>query len=367
MSPRFRIAGILLLCLLLASANAQDVRVKDMADVEGISRTPVVGYGLVVGLAGTGDGPGSGVTVQSTINLLRNMGLEVDKRQIRLRNVAAVLVTADLPPFAKPGGRVDVHVSSMGDARSLTGGVLLMSPLKGPDGELYVIAQGPLGTASGFERSSMGASVSQGQSATGVIPQGGVVQKNNSAMRLDDGPLRFSLRSPDFTVARSLADIIDKTLGAGTAIVDDAATVRIATKDPPQGRASLVAQIENLRLTMDRPARIVINERTGTIVAGSDVRIAEVAVTHGSLTIRVDPSWQTSQPNAFAAGTTRTIANPSIQTDERKDEVRVLPSTTSVGDLARALNTLGATPRDLIAILEAIHKSGAIQAELVLM
>lgn len=355
-----------LLALALA-ARAQDARVKDVADVEGVSRTPLVGYGLVVGLAGSGDGPSSGVTVQSTLNLLRNMGLEVDKRQIRLRNVAAVLVTADLPPFAKPGARVDVHVSSMGDARSLTGGVLLMSPLKGPDGELYAIAQGPLGTASGFDRAAMGASVTQGQSATGIVPQGAIVQRDNPATRLDDGPLRFSLRTPDFTVAKNLAEAIDRALGAGSAAVDDAATVRVAAKDPPQGRATLIAQIENLRVALDQPARIVINERTGTIVAGSDVRISEVAVTHGSLTIRVDPAWQTSQPNAFSAGTTRTVANPSIQTEERKDQVRVLPATTNVGDLARALNSLGASPRDLIAILEAIHRSGAIQAELVVM
>lgn len=361
-----RTTSVLLAALALA-ALSQETRVKDMADVEGVARTPLVGYGLVVGLAGSGDGPGSGVTVQSTLNLLRNMGLEVDKRQIRLRNVAAVLVTADLPPFAKPGARVDVHVSSIGDARSLTGGVLLMSPLKGPDGDLYALAQGPLGTAGGFERSSMGASVSQGQSATGIVPNGAVVQKTNPAIRLDDGPLRFSLRTPDFTVAKSLAEAIDAALGAGSAVVDDAATVRIATKDPPQGRASLIAQVENLTLAMTRPARIVVNERTGTIVAGSDVRIAEVAVTHGSMTIRVDPAWQTSQPNAFAAGSTRTTANPSIQTEERKDQVRVLPASTSVGDLARALNSLGASPRDLIAILEAIHKSGAIQAELVVM
>lgn len=361
--------GILLSITLLAVgvANAQQVRVKDMADVEGVTRTPLVGYGLVVGLAGTGDGSNSGVTIQSTLNLLRSMGLEVDKRQIRLRNVAAVLVTADLPPFAKPGGRIDVHVSSMGDARSLTGGVLLMSPLKGPDGELYALAQGSIGTASGFERSSMGASVSQGQSATGIVPQGGVVQRDNPSVRLDDGPLRFSLRTPDFTVARGLADAIDGALGAGSAIVDDATTVRVKTKDPAQGRASLIAQIENLRVAVDRPARIVINERTGTIVAGSDVQISEVAVTHGSLTIRVDPAWQTSQPNAFAAGTTRTIANPSIQTEERKDQLRVLPASTNVGELARALNSLGASPRDLIAILEAIHRSGALQAELVVM
>lgn len=340
---------------------------KDMADVEGVSRTPLVGYGLVVGLAGSGDGPGSGVTIQSTLNLLRNMGLEVDKKQIRLRNVASVLVTADLPAFAKPGGRIDVHVSSMGDARSLTGGILLMSPLKGPDGELYAIAQGPLGTASGFERSSLGASVSQGQSATGIVPQGAIVQKDNPAIRIDGGQLRFSLRSPDFTAARNLADAINKELGDGSAIADDAASVRLLTKETPQGRAALIAQIENLKVKLDRAARIVINERTGTIVAGSEVQIAEVAVTHGSMTIRVEPNVQTSQPNAFAAGSTRTIANPSIQTEERKDQVRVLPASTNVGELARALNTLGATPRDLIAILEAIHESGAIQAELVVM
>lgn len=340
---------------------------KDMADVEGVSRTPLVGYGLVVGLAGSGDGPGSGVTIQSTLNLLRNMGLEVDKKQIRLRNVASVLVTADLPAFAKPGGRIDVHVSSMGDARSLTGGILLMSPLKGPDGELYAIAQGPLGTASGFERSSLGASVSQGQSATGIVPQGAIVQKDNPAIRIDGGQLRFSLRSPDFTAARNLADAINKELGDGSAIADDAASVRLLAKETPQGRAALIAQIENLKVKLDRAARIVINERTGTIVAGSEVQIAEVAVTHGSMTIRVEPNVQTSQPNAFAAGSTRTIANPSIQTEERKDQVRVLPASTNVGELARALNTLGATPRDLIAILEAIHESGAIQAELVVM
>lgn len=352
---------------LAASSRAQGVRVKDMADVEGISRTPLVGYGLVVGLAGSGDGPGSAVTLRSTLNLLRSMGLDVDKNQVRLRNVAAVLVTADLPPFAKPGGRLDVHVSSMGDARSLTGGVLLMSPLKGPDGELYAIAQGALGTAGGFEQSMGGASLTQGQSATGIIPSGAIVQRENLAIRLDDGPLRFSLRSPDFTVARSLVQAIDAAFGAGTAIADDATTVRFVAKEPAGGRAALIAQIENLRLAMDRPARIVVNERTGTIVAGSDVQISEVAVTHGALTIKVDPNYQVSQPNALAGGTTQTVARPTIQADERKDQVRVLPASTNVGDLARALNSLGASPRDLIAILEAIQRSGALQAELVVM
>jgi len=339
-----------------------------MADVEGVSRTPLVGYGLVVGLAGTGDGPGSTVTLRSVLNLLRNMGLDVDKSQVRLRNVAAVLVTADLPPFAKPGAHLDVHVSSLGDSRSLTGGVLLMSPLKGPDGELYAIAQGAMATAGGYDHSVAGASLSQGQSATGVIPSGAIVQRENLAIHMDDGPLRFSLRSPDFTVARSLMEAINADFGAGTAIADDAATVRFAAKEPPGGRAALIARIENLRLKMDRPARIVVNERTGTIVSGSDVQIAEVAVTHGSLTVKVDPNWQTSQPNAFTAGaSTQTTANPSIQAEAPKDQVHVLPASTNVGDLARALNSLGATPRDLIAILEAIQKSGALQAELVVM
>lgn len=359
-----RICQIALACCALASAQS---RIKDLADVQGVSATQLVGYGLVVGLMGTGDGSGSAATIQSTVNLLRNMGLEIDPKQLRQRNAAAVIVTAELPAFARIGQKMDVRASSLGDARSLTGGVLLMAPLKAPDGEIYALAQGPVGTGGAVSQSMGGASLQQNQGATGVLPGGGIVQRENLAVRLDDGPLRLVLREPDFSSAQAMVDALNKEFGDKSAIAEDAASVRFLGKDPATGRASLVAKIENVRFVPSRAARVVINERTGTIVAGSDVRISEVAVTQGSLTIRVDPNWSTSQPNALSQGTTKTVANPQIKTEEQKSQMQVLPANTSVGDLAKALNSLGATPRDLVAILQAIQKSGALQAELVLM
>jgi flagellar P-ring protein FlgI len=358
---------ILSILALAACATWAQVRVKDVADVQGVSVQRLVGYGLVMGLSGTGDGPNSAATIQSTVNLLRNMGLDVDPKQLRLRNVAAVILTADLPAFAKPGQKIDVRASSLGDARTLTGGILLMAPLKGADGEIYALAQGSVGTGGAISQNSSGASLQQNQGATGILPLGGIVQRENVASRLDDGPLRLTLREPDFSSAQAMAEAIDKAFGKGAAVADDAATVTFLGKDPATGRTSLVAQIENLRFTPSRTARVVINERTGTIVAGSDVRISEVAVTQGSLTVRVDPNWQVSQPAPLSQGTTTVVAKPNIQATEPKTQMQVLPANTSVGDLARTLNSLGATPRDLVAILQAIQRSGALQAELVLM
>jgi flagellar P-ring protein FlgI len=353
--------------LVLCAAAVSQVRIKDVADVQGVSATQLVGYGLVVGLMGTGDGTASAATLQSTANLLRNMGLEVDSKQLRVRNAASVIVTADLPAFAKAGQKMDVRVSSIGDARSLTGGVLLMAPLKAPDGEIYALAQGPVGTGGAVSQSMGGSSLQQSHGATAVLPGGGIVQRENLAVRLDDGPLRLVLREPDFSSAQAMVDALNKEFGDKSAIAEDAASVKFLGKDPATGRTSLVAKIENVRFVPSRAARVVINERTGTIVAGSDVRISEVAVTQGSLTIRVDPNWNTSQPKALSQGTTRTVANAQIKADEQKSQMQVLPSNTSVGDLAKTLNSLGASPRDLVAILQAIQKSGALQAELVLM
>lgn len=360
-------AGICQVLLALCAVASAQSRIKDLADVQGLSATQLVGYGLVVGLQGTGDGPGSSATLQSTVNLLRNMGLEIDGKQLRTRNVAAVIVTAELPAFAKPGQKVDVRASSLGDARLLTGGVLLMSALKSPDGEIYALAQGPVGTGGAVSQSMAGASLQQNHGATGVLPGGGIVQRENLSVRLDDGPLRLVLRDPDFSSAQAMVDALNKEFGDKSAVAEDAATVRFLGKDPATGRASLVAKIENVRFVPQRSARVVINERTGTIVAGSEVRISEVAVTQGSLTIRVDPNWSTSQPNALSQGVTRGVANPQIKTEEQKSQLQVLQANTSVGDLARTLNSLGATPRDLVSILQAIQKSGALQAELVLM
>ncbi len=359
-----KICHMLMAFAALASAQS---RIKDLADVQGVSATQLVGYGLVVGLMGTGDGSGSAATLQSTVNLLRNMGLEIDSKQLRVRNAAAVIVTSELPAFAKVGQKVDVRASSLGDARSLTGGVLLMAPLKAPDGEIYVLAQGPVGTGGAVSQSMGGASIQQNHGATAVLPGGGIVQRENLAVRLDEGPLRLVLREPDFSSAQAMVDALNKEFGDKSAIAEDAASVRFLGKDPATGRASLVARIENVRFTPSHAARVVVNERTGTIVAGSDVRISEVAVTQGGLTIRVDPNWSTSQPNALSQGVTRTTSNAQIKADEQKSQMQVLPANTSVGDLAKTLNALGATPRDLVAILQAIQKSGALQAELVLM
>lgn len=355
---------LLALCAVVAAQS----RIKDLADVQGVAPTQLVGYGLVVGLMGTGDGAGSAAAVQSTANLLRNMGLEIDSKQLRVRNAAAVIVTAELPAFAKPGQKLDARASSIGDARSLTGGVLLMAPLKAPDGEIYALAQGAVGTGGAVSQSMAGASLQQNHGATGVLPGGAIVQRENLSVRLDEGPLRLVLREPDFSSAQAMVDAINKEFGDKSAVAEDAATVRFLGKEPPTGRASLIAKIENVRFQASRAARVVVNERTGTIVAGSDVRIAEVAVTQGGLTIRVDPNWAVSQPNALSQGaTTKTVANPQIKAEEQKSQMQVLPANTSVGDLARTLNSLGASPRDLVAILQAIQKSGALQAELVLM
>jgi flagellar P-ring protein precursor FlgI len=354
------------LALAACAATAQ-VRIKDVADVQGVSVQRLVGYGLVMGLPGTGDGANSAATIQSTANLLRNMGLYVDPKQLRLRNVAAVVLTADLPAFAKPGQKIDVRASSLGDARALTGGVLLMAPLKGADGEIYALAQGSVGANGAIGRNSSGAPLQQNLGASGSLPLGGIVQRENVASRLDDGPLRLTLREPDFSSAQALAEAVDKAFGKGSAVAEDAATIKFLGKDPDEGRASLVARIENLRFTPSRTARVVVDERTGTIVAGSNVRIAEVAVTQGSLTIRVDPAGQVGQPAPRPQGASTGTAKPDIQAAEPKTQMQVLPANTSVGDLARTLNSLGATPRDLVAILQAIQRSGALQAELVLM
>lgn len=243
-----------------------------------------------------------------------------------------------------------------------------MAPLKAPDGEIYALAQGAVGTGGAVSQSMAGASLQQNHGATGVLPGGAIVQRENLSVRLDEGPLRLVLREPDFSSAQAMVDAINKEFGDKSAVAEDAATVRFLGKEPPTGRASLIAKIENVRFQASRAARVVVNERTGTIVAGSDVRIAEVAVTQGGLTIRVDPNWAVSQPNALSQGaTTKTVANPQIKAEEQKSQMQVLPANTSVGDLARTLNSLGASPRDLVAILQAIQKSGALQAELVLM
>jgi flagellar P-ring protein precursor FlgI len=351
---------------ILAEVGAAQARIKDVAQVQGLSDLQLVGYGIVVGLPGTGDGS-SQVTTQSVRNMLRNLGLEVDQKQIKMKNVAAVMVTARLAPFSKVGNRMDVLVSSLGDAKSLSGGILLMTPLKGADEEVYALAQGPIGTGGAFSQEGGGASVKQNISSSGVLPMGAIIQRENPANRIDQGQLRFALDNPDFSTAASMANAIRKEFGPNSATVEDAATVRFEGNEDRGGRAALIAHIENLRFDVARSARVVINERTGTIVAGSEVRLQEVAVVHGSLTVKVDPGTTVSQPGSMSLGTTTTVSNPHIDAQEGAGQMQVIPQNANVGELAQALNAMGVTPRDLIAILQAIQKAGALQAELVVM
>jgi flagellar P-ring protein precursor FlgI len=289
------------------------------------------------------------------INVLRNLGLDIDAKEIRSRNVAAVLVTTKLSPFARAGTRVDVAVSSMGDARSIAHGILLMTPLKGSDDEVYATAQGPVGTGDGASGSSNGRQPVR--SCGGSIPMGALVQKENPLSRLERGPLRLLLDKPDFSTASAVAEVLRKEAPAGNAVVEDAGSIRWDIADPPGGRAALIARIENLLVQVSRSAKVVVNERTGTIVAGSEVHVAEVAVAHGNISVRIDSS--------LAAGKVDTTRGGALD-DSRVEmgHVRVVPRNANVGELVKSLNSLGVSTRDLIAILEAIQRAGALDAEL---
>jgi len=316
---------------------------------------------VVVGLPGSGDGGNSSVSSTAILNVLRNLGLDVDSKEIRSRNVAAVLVSAHLSPFARPGTRMDVSVSSMGDAKSIAHGILLQAPLKGADDEIYAMAQGPVGTgeATSATVGGTGSMRQQARACSGNIPMGGLVQRENPLSKIEHGPLRLLLDKPDFTTASNLAEAIRKAIPGGNVVVEDAGSIRWDIADPQDGRASLVARLENIPVQVSRCAKVVVNERTGTIVAGADVHIAEVAVAHGNISVRIDSS--------LAAGARNDTARKVAGLDDSHVDTghaRVVPRNANVGELVKSLNSLGVSARDLIAILEAIQRAGALDAEL---
>ncbi|RMG11304.1 MAG: flagellar basal body P-ring protein FlgI [Deltaproteobacteria bacterium] len=346
-------------------AAAAPVRIKDLAQVEGMRDNVLYGYGLVVGLPGTGDTARVFFTHQSISSMLGRLGIRVDPREVRVRNVAAVMVTARLPNFARPGARIDVEVSSLGNARSLAGGVLLATPLQGPDGKTYAVAQGPV-QAGGFDVRARGSRVSYNMPTTGRVPGGGTIEV---AVRpkLDGAPLRLALKEPDFTTAIRMAEAIEAEVGEGTAKAVDPATVEVTV---PQNESAMqvMARIEGIEVDADQRARVVISERTGTVVAGAHVRIREVAVAHGSLRISIERQPVISQPPAglLGGGRGRTVRDETnrIRANEAPAKVVHLPAATTVADLVAALNALGARPRDLIAILQAMKAAGALDADL---
>jgi flagellar P-ring protein precursor FlgI len=354
------------MALASTATTAHASRVSELADVVGVRENQLVGYGLVVGLANTGDTGASRFTLQSVAAMLRRLGATIDPAMIQTRNAAAVMVTATLPPSANPGAPIDVTVSSLGNARSLQGGTLLQTPLLGADGLVYAVAQGSL-MLGGF-----GASGASGSSAThnhltaGRVPGGGIVERRAPGSDLvEQGPLLLSLRSPSFVTARRLADAVDAAIGAGTATALDASIVSIEVPATyTADRVGLLARVMMVEVEPPASARVVIDERTGTVVVGAAVRLRQAAVAHGGLTVQIAESTSVSQPLPLGAGATVAAPSTEIAIGEESGALHTLPASASLEDVVAAMNMLGATPRDLITIFQALHRAGALDAEL---
>jgi flagellar P-ring protein precursor FlgI len=359
-----RLAAALAAALaLLGPGAASATRVKDLADVVGVRDNALYGYGLVVGLAGTGDTERVLFTSQSVAGMLGRLGIRIDPKDVRSRNVAAVMVTAKLPPFARPGTRLDVAVSSMGNATSIAGGVLLVTPLAGGDGKVYAVAQGPVQVA-GYDAATAYAVFRKNTPTSGRVPAGATVERSVDGP-LPSTPVTLALRRPDVTTASRIAAAVNAKLGAGVAKAVDPAGVTLAVPDARKDDAvGFLAEVEALEVEPDARARVVISERTGTVVAGEGVRLRPVAVAHGGLHLRVQREPVVSQPAPFSKGETVQATSDRLSADEAGGGPVALPATATVEDLAKALGLLGATPRDLVSILQAVKAAGALDAEL---
>jgi flagellar P-ring protein precursor FlgI len=363
--------ALLALGLGLLPMPARAARVKDLVDVEGIRANQLSGYGIVLGLDGTGDGQQSLFTIQSVLSMLRRRGvvITVDPRQIRVENAAAVAVTATLPPFARAGSRIDVQLASIGDAESLRGGTLVMTPLFGGDQQVYAVAQGPVSLGGGFSSDAPGASATSGHPTAGVIPAGAIVEREVPVLLGAEGVLRLGLRQPDVTTVRRITAAINDHAGTGMARTLDPGTVEVQVPPGDQEEAMrILAGIELLDVVPDRAARVVVNERTGTVIMGQDVRIAPVAIAHGALQVTVKVDLGVSQPAPFSEGETVVVPDSTLVVEEGQAErLTVLETGVSLGDLVGGLNALGVTPQDLIAVLQAIKTAGALDADLEMM
>jgi flagellar P-ring protein precursor FlgI len=338
-------------------------RIKDIVSVENVRSNQLVGYGLVVGLAGTGDRiRNSPFTEESMQAMLERMGVNIRGTQMRTENVAAVSVTAMLPPFARGGSTIDVQVSALGDASSLQGGTLIVSTLRGLDGQIYAVAQGPV-AVSGFKAQGAAASISRGVATSARIANGAIVEREVPYALNSAGSLKLALRNPDFTTAQRIAAAINRQF-AGTAQVLDLATVEVRPSGASGSLIDLVSRVENLEVEVDQPAKIVINEASGTVVMNADVRISKVAVAQGGLTISVTETPEVSQPAPFSNGKTTVVPRTQLQVDDGQGRSLAMVGGASLNQLVSGLNALGVTPRDLITILQAVKSAGALQAEI---
>jgi len=355
---------LILLTLMLVSVNSFAERIKDLTSIAGVRNNQLVGYGLVVGLEGTGDK--SNFTSQTFRNLLNNFGVQIPANvNPSSKNIAAVAIHADLPPFSKIGQTIDITVSTLGDSKSLRGGSLLMSPLKGADGQVYAIAQGNLVVAGFGAAGNDGSRVSLNVPSVGRIPNGATVERTVPNAFSQGDSLTLNLNHSDFTTARAVAQVINNLLGENTAMPLDSTSIRVRAPRHPSQRVSFVSVLENLEVTPAKEAaKIIINSRTGTIVIGQDVRVSPVAVTHGGLTVTITENLDVNQPNELAEGETVITPRTGIQVDEGSGHMFNFDAGTSLQQIVDAVNQVGAAPGDLMAILEALKQSGAIKADL---
>ena len=361
-----RIRGFLLFWMLAWPGRAA-TRLKDLVSIEGVRDNQLVGYGLVVGLAGTGDSQQTIFSIQSLTNLLARMGVVVSPTLVMVRNTAAVFVTADLPPFAQPGTRIDITVAAIGDAKNLQGGILVLTPLKGADGQTYAAGQGSVVTGGFAATGGRGNTRIVNHPTAGRIPNGAIVEKNAPSVEPQDR-IKLQLRQADYTTAGRIAAAVNRKFGDAGAQPAHAENSALVSVDAPVSYKTRIVdflgELEDLTVDADSPARIVVNERTGTIVMGKDVRISPVAILHGALTVEIQTAFNTSQPGPLSTG--QTTVTPDVKIDAKEEKTRnvILKQGASVEELVRALTAIGSTARDIIAILQSLKAAGAIQAEL---
>lgn len=343
---------------------AEGARLKDIASIVGVRDNQLVGYGLVVGLDKSGDEDSSGFTVQSLVSMFNRLGITLDPREVDVKNVAAVIVTANLPAFARAGTKIDVLISSIGNAKSLAGGTLLYTPLKGGDGKVYAVAQGPI-SIGGFSFGGAGATATKNHPTVGRIAGGGLIERE---MRFDfsaKNSIKLALNNPDFTTAARLARAINERFKTELAKPLDAGTIEVALLNGTADNAvEMVASLETIDIKPDMRAKAILDERTGTVVLGENVRVSTVAVSHGNLSVQIKEQPKVSQPQPFSQGATTVVPDTQIEVKEQEAKLLVVEQGVSIGEVVRALNAIGVSPRDLIAIFQAIKAAGALQAEL---
>jgi len=371
MKSFLKLSGLFLLTILIAlplldRSEARGARIKDIASLKGVRTNQLVGYGLVVGLNGTGDGSGTKFTTQSLVNMMERLGIHSLSDQVKVANVAAVIVTADLPPFASRGSEIDVLVSSIGDAKSLQGGTLLMTPLKGADNNVYAMAQGPLLVGGFASAGAAGGGVQKNHPTVARIPGGATIEReiNFNFNNLSD--LTIALNQPDFTTALRMSNAINQELGSPIASPVDAGTVKVDVPESYRNDlVNLVASLEQINIQPDLEAKIILSERTGTVIMGENVMISPIAIAHGNLSVQIKERSNVSQPTPFSQGQTTVTPESKVSVKEEDNKLLLIePEGASLGSIVKALNAIGVSPRDLITVFQAIKASGALQAEL---